>query len=74
VLRQACTAASSRQNDTDKILPLSVSALETLDRDEAVDGLQDRLEVGREVEIILAVFRLRPDLEDHGDHGHLSCR
>src|SRR3954452_10436095 len=52
-------------------LALVGQALETLDRDEAVDGLQDRLEVGREVEIILAVFRLGPDLEDHGDHGLL---
>src|SRR4051794_20796464 len=52
-------------------LALLGQALEPLDRDEAVDGLQDRLQVGREVEISLAVFRLRPALEDHGDHERL---
>ena len=46
-------------------------ALEPLDRDEAVDGFQDRLQFGRKVEIFLLVLRLRPDFENHGDHGHL---
>src|SRR5205807_2854251 len=43
-------------------------ALEPLDRDEAVDGFQDRPQPGREVEIVLLMFRLRPDFEDDGDH------
>ena len=36
-------------------------ALEPFDRDEAVDGFQDRLQLGRKIEIVLFMFRLRPD-------------
>src|ERR1700753_3723346 len=49
-------------------LALLRQALEPFHRDEAVDGLQDRLQLRREVEIFLAIFRLRPDFEDHGDY------
>ena len=46
-------------------------ALEPLDRNKAIDGFQDRLQFGREVEIFLPVLRLRPDLENHRDHVRL---
>src|ERR1700761_3185486 len=43
-------------------------ALEPFDRDETVDLLQDRPQLGGEVDIILSVPGLRPDFEDNGDH------
>src|SRR5450631_4746154 len=46
-------------------------AFKPFDRDEAIDGLQDRPQFGREIEIFSSVLRPGPDLEDHGDHLRL---
>src|SRR6185437_4423293 len=50
---------------------LLAQALEPLHRNEAVDLLQYRLQLGGDVEIIRAVLGLRPDFEDDGDHDKL---
>jgi hypothetical protein len=44
-------------------------ALEPLDRHETVYLLQQRLQLGRQVEIVLAAALMRPELEDDGDHA-----
>src|SRR3981081_4032900 len=49
-------------------------ALETFDRDEAVDSLQDRLQFRSDVKGFMFMLRIRPDFEDHGYHWHLLIR
>src|SRR5258706_4394253 len=49
-------------------------AFEPFDRDKAIDGFENRLQFGREVEIFMFVLRLWPDFEDHGDHFSLLCK
>src|SRR5467141_211591 len=48
-------------------------AFEPFDRDKAVDGFEDRLQFGREVEVFFLMFRPWPDFEDHSDHLQLPC-
>src|SRR5262245_65648107 len=47
-----------------------VKALEPLDGDEAVDGVEQRTQFGGQVEISLLVPGLWPNLEDDGDHSN----
>src|SRR5229473_2942375 len=42
-------------------------AFEPFDRDETIDGFQDRLQFGREVEVFLLVRRFWPDFENDSD-------
>jgi len=51
-------------------LALLGQALEAFDRDKSVDGFQNGPQLGRQIEILLPVLRLRPDFEDHGYHLH----
>src|ERR1700682_5955020 len=66
--RDGLLVAEERQRQD---LALLGQAFEPFDRDEAIDGFQDRPQLGREVEIFSLVLRLGPDLEDHGDHLRL---
>jgi hypothetical protein len=62
-LRHAATAASSRQNESDRSL--------ALDADETVHALQLGPERRGDVEIGLLMTVGRPYLEDDSDHGSL---
>src|SRR5262249_37838645 len=55
-----------------------VDALEPFDGDETIDFIEQRPQLGREIEIALFVPRLWPDFEDHRDHsiprrGTVTC-
>src|SRR5947199_9286537 len=56
-----------------KDLALVSKALEPLDGNKAVDRLENRPQIGREIEIFLFMLRLWPNLENDGDHLHLPC-
>ena len=72
MLRQAFTASSSRQKESDSTLFGIDQALEPLDRDEAVDAVEQRPEIGGDAEIGIAPPWRRLDFEDDGDHGRTS--
>src|ERR1700731_581681 len=63
--REGLLVAEERQRQD---LAFLGQAFEPFDRDEAIDGFQDRPQFGREIEIFCSVLRPGPDLENHGDH------
>ena len=44
-------------------------ALEALDRDEAVDFVEQRAQFGGDAEVVVSPFGVRLDFENHRDHG-----
>jgi hypothetical protein len=56
-----------------KQTPFGPLAFEPLVVDEAVDGLEPRLEVLRELEIIAPALRLRLNRKDDCKHGSFLC-
>ena len=47
-------------------------ALETLDRDKAVNAVEQRAKTRRDVQILLLAAVLRPDFEYHSNHCKLQ--
>src|SRR5882762_4140171 len=53
-------------------LALFGQAFKPFDRDKAIDGFQNRLQLGGNVEVFPLVLGLRPDFENYGDHFCIS--